>query len=59
MASNKELEYLGKELFECLMNRVYNQSDFERLGDITLRERLAIDNWLSRSEKVGYEREIF
>lgn len=46
-------------LFECLMNRIYNVSDFERLGDTTNKERTAIDSWLSRNEKVGYERDIF
>lgn len=56
---NKELEEIGQILFECLMNRVYNASDFERLGDMTDKERIAIDRWLARNEKVGYERELF
>jgi hypothetical protein len=57
--SRKEIEDVGQMLFECLMNRIYNVSDFERLGDTTNKERAAIDSWLSRNEKVGYERDIF
>ena len=56
---SKEIEEIGQALFECLMNRVYNASDFERLGDMTSKERTAIDRWLARNEKVGYERDIF
>lgn len=57
--TNKEIEDIGQLLFECLMNRIYNVSDFERLGETTERERAAIDRWLARNEKVGYERDIF
>lgn len=42
----KDLETVGRILFECLMNRIYNVSDFERLGTVTQREREAIDAWL-------------
>lgn len=42
----KDLETVGRILFECLMNRIYNVSDFERLGTVTQREREAIDQWL-------------
>ena len=56
---NKIIEDIGQMLFECLMNRIYNVSDYERLGEITERERTAIDRWLARNEKVGYERDIF
>lgn len=48
-AATKEisgLEQIGRNLFECLMNRIYNVSDFERLGTVTQREREAIDQWL-------------
>lgn len=41
-----ELLSIGKELFECLMNRIYNASDFDRLGPISERERTAIDVYL-------------
>ena len=56
---SKEIEEIGQLLFECLMNRVYNASDFERLGDMTIKERTAIVRWLARHENVGYERDIF
>jgi len=42
---------IGRTLFECLMNRIYNVSDFERLGAMTDRERQAIDKWLQLTER--------
>jgi hypothetical protein len=48
---HKETETIGRNLFECLMNRIYNVSDFERLGAITERERQAVDAWLQRTER--------
>ena len=44
--SQSDLISIGKELFECLMNRIYNASDFDRLGPISERERTAIDVYL-------------
>lgn len=44
--NQSELLTIGKELFECLMNRIYNASDFDRLGPISERERTAIDVYL-------------
>lgn len=46
-----DIETIGRNLFECLMNRIYNVSDFERLGAITERERQAVDAWLQRTER--------
>lgn len=46
-----DLETIGRNLFECLMNRIYNVSDFERLGAISERERQAVDAWLQRTER--------
>lgn len=46
-----ELEQVGRTLFECLMNRIYNISDFERLGAMTPREREAIDQWLKLNDQ--------
>ena len=46
MASHIELETIGRQLFECLMNRIYNVNDFERVLSPTDRERTAIDAWL-------------
>jgi hypothetical protein len=57
--NKKELEQLGIELFGCLLNRIYNVSDFERLGDVTEKERKIIDRWLSRSEGEPDDRPIF
>lgn len=51
MVAEWETQAIGKELFECLMNRIYNVSDFERLGTITIRERQAIDKWLQLKER--------
>jgi hypothetical protein len=51
LAVHKETETIGRTLFECLMNRIYNVSDFERLGAITERERQAVDAWLQRTER--------
>ena len=36
-----------KELFECLMNRIYNANDFVRLGPLTEHERKTINAYLS------------
>lgn len=47
----KQMEPLGRTLFECLMNRIYNVSDFERLGAMTTKERQAIDTWLQLTER--------
>lgn len=49
--SLKQMEPLGRTLFECLMNRIYNVSDFERLGAMTTKERQAIDTWLQLTER--------
>ena len=46
MASHIELETIGRQLFECLMNRIYNVNDFERVLSPTDREITAIDAWL-------------
>lgn len=45
------VEAIGKELFECLMNRIYNANDFERLQKPSERERSAIDGWLDVMEE--------
>jgi hypothetical protein len=37
---------VSKELFVLLMNRIYNASDFDRLGPVSERERTAIDMYL-------------
>lgn len=50
-AVTSELQQVGRTLFECLMNRIYNVSDFERLGAMTDRERQAIDQWLQLTER--------
>ena len=44
---NRNIEQTAQVLFECLMNRIYNASDFERLGAMNSRERDAIDAWLT------------
>jgi hypothetical protein len=44
--TQSDLLSISKELFECLMNRIYNASDFDRLGPISERERTAIDVYL-------------
>ena len=41
----------SRELFECLMNRIYNASDFVRLQAPSERERKAIDTWLQLQEE--------
>lgn len=46
MPSMIQMETVSRELFECLMNRIYNANDFERLGGPSKRERTAIDAWL-------------
>lgn len=46
-----DLETIGRNLFECLMNRIYNVSDFDRLGAISERERQAVGAWLQRTER--------
>jgi hypothetical protein len=51
LTTYKETETIGRTLFECLMNRIYNVSDFERLGAISERERQAVDAWLQRTER--------
>jgi hypothetical protein len=40
------MKELSKTLFECLMNRIYNTSDFDRLGPPSERERKIIDEYL-------------
>ena len=40
------MKELSKTLFECLMNRIYNTSDFDRLGPPSERERKIIDQYL-------------
>jgi hypothetical protein len=45
------LDQASRELFECLMNRIYNASDFERLQAPSDRERKAIDTWLQLQEE--------
>jgi hypothetical protein len=40
------MKELSKTLFECLMNRIYNTSDFDRLGPPSERERNIIDEYL-------------
>jgi hypothetical protein len=45
------MEQASRELFECLMNRIYNASDFERLQAPSDRERKAIDTWLQLQEE--------
>jgi hypothetical protein len=44
--SQSELMSVSKELFVLLMNRIYNASDFDRLGPMSERERTAIDVYL-------------
>ena len=44
--SQAELISVSKELFVLLMNRIYNASDFDRLGPVSERERTAIDVYL-------------
>lgn len=46
MPTEQELTRIGRELFECLMNRIYNVDDFVRLAKPQDRERRAIDAWL-------------
>jgi hypothetical protein len=57
--TKKELEQLGIELFGCLLNRIYNVSDFERFGAVTEKERKIIDRWLARCEGESDDRPIF
>ena len=45
------MEQASRELFECLMNRIYNASDFIRLQAPSERERKAIDTWLQLQEE--------
>lgn len=45
------VEGIAKELFECLMNRIYNVDDFVRLEKPSDRERAAIDKWLDVMEE--------
>lgn len=40
---------LARELFECLMERIYSVNEFYRVGDMTDRERAAIDAYLDRT----------
>lgn len=50
--NQSELISISKELFECLMNRIYNASDFDRLGPVSERERTIIDIYLqTKGEK--------
>lgn len=58
MASVNEIEKMGVELFECLMNRIFNVSEFDRFGQVTTRERDIMDRWLSRNEGED-ERPVF
>jgi len=44
--SQADLISVSKELFVLLMNRIYNVSDFDRLGPVSERERTAIDMYL-------------
>ena len=44
--SQADLLSVSKELFVLLMNRIYNASDFDRLGPVSERERTAIDVYL-------------
>jgi len=46
MPSMIQMETVSRELFECLMNRIYNANDFVRLGGMSSRERTAVDAWL-------------
>lgn len=46
-----EIEGLAHELFECLMNRIYNAEKYERLSPPSDRERRIIDAYLSRDMK--------
>ncbi len=43
---SRNIEQTARVMFECLMNRIYNASDFDRLGAMNSRERDAIDAWL-------------
>lgn len=40
---------LARELFECLMERIYSHDEFFRVGDMTGRERAAVDAYLDRT----------
>jgi hypothetical protein len=40
---------LARELFECLMNRIYSHDEFFRVGDMAARERAAVDAYLDRT----------
>jgi hypothetical protein len=48
---NNPMNQASRELFECLMNRIYNASDFVRLQAPSDRERKAIDTWLQLQEE--------
>lgn len=45
------IEAVAHELFECLMNRIYNSNKYERLSPPSDRERHIIDAYLSRDMK--------
>ena len=43
------MDEMLRELFECLMNRIYNSNDFERAGPMSVRERNIIDKYLEQT----------
>ncbi len=48
------MDDVSKDLFECLMNRIYNANDFVRLGPLTEHERTTINKYLSpRGEELA------
>jgi hypothetical protein len=49
--SQADLISVSKELFVLLMNRIYNVSDFDRLGPVSERERTAIDMYLQTTRE--------
>lgn len=53
MPSMIQMETVSRELFECLMNRIYNVDDFVRMAGPSARERTAIDAWLETREELN------
>jgi hypothetical protein len=47
------MEEICKELFECMMNRIYSANEFDRLGPASERERTVIDRYLARYGEEG------
>lgn len=43
--NQSELLNLSRELFDCLMNRIFSANDFTRLGGVSKRERAVFDTY--------------